>query len=756
MPITSTDPTRSTAETSLHQQPPFTSTAPGRPKRTQVARACDWCRGHRIRCDTDRPCANCRSREGKCTSNGESDVRTLPHALREIEKLKRRIKILEQQLDDVQCPVCEEAAHPPSPSQLSRTSPHLKPDSPDQGQPTKRYWEGIQTRTAKSHQTQFYGPSSLFYFIGRLNSYLATALQQPHLDHHFQPNSASRSFASPTSSKNETIEENLVSADIPRDGDYLTGTQEDYFLSLFWQSYHCTLQILDEGEFREHYRSLWEPPHKTRKPSALVDIVLALSMQYGVAFLPRRDTNGVSKADVDSNDATIAGRWFYRRSQALLATELESPSISTLQCHIFSLIFLCNASFQNMAHSTLALAVRTAHILGLHMEPPEYIPRAQRELRKRLWWILYATDSKTCMKLGRPFSAQLSHVTVSFPSDDHELALHSGSNFGSFGENITWLTFGVNHVKLLLAARSIYTAFYDKCAEILGANDGKSLYNDPQGLETAAQFLSSRIQALQEWPLSVPSALKMKRHGTGVRFSTDRTTLDVERFSPPWLKRQQLLLELLYHNLSMNLYRPFICFSPTSSPKAEKNAASCVNHAIAITHIMYQILHETDILNGWHEAYQWQWNATLSMVGFILAYPTSPSTAPARNAIDNAIAVFEMFGNNFAIAASAANVTRDLTTKADFLINSFQSNTLSSVHPSYFSQNVNALQNYDYSSQTDNDNSGVAPQIDDQAMQDAIAGSLGMAFTIDSFNSFEPLWDNGRTTISDYWTFTQD
>ncbi|OAT11366.1 fungal specific transcription factor domain-containing protein, variant [Blastomyces gilchristii SLH14081] len=757
MHTTSTGSSQPAAVGSQSEQLPFRCAPPARPKRRQVARACDWCRLHRVRCDNDRPCANCRGRGEKCTSNGESEMRTLPHALREIEKLKRRIKDLERQLEDTKQPETKEVVLPPSPPQsLTAYTPEgldaLKP-----GRPERRYWEGIHARTAKSQQTQFYGPSSLCYYIGRLSSYLATALQQPHLDHHFHPNSASRSFACPTSSKNEPIEENLLSADIPIDGDDLTGTQEDYFLNLFWQSYHSTLPILDEREFREYYKSLWDTPGKPRRPSALVDIILAITMQYGVATLPRPDANTTSKTDVDSNDATIAGRWFYRRCQALLAPELESPSISTLQCHMFSLFFLCNASFQNMAHSTLAVAVRTAHILGIHTEPSEDMPRPQRELRKRLWWTLYATESKTCMKLGRPFYAQLSQATASLPADDHELALHSGSNFGSFGEDITWLTHGLHHIKLLITTRTIYTAFYHHCSEILGRNDGKSLYNDPEGLENAAEFLSLNMQALQQWLANVPEALKMKRQGNGERFSTDRSPVEVERFAPQWLKRQQVLLELLYHNLSMNLYRPFICFSPISRPNAESNAISCVKHAMAITHIIHQILNESDILPGWHEAYQWQWNASLSLIGFILAHPNTPLTPIARNAINKAITVFETFGNHFAIAASAANVTHSLIAKIDILLNHSQSGTKSSQASSYISEiaSANPLQNRSIGTQMTNGSGGsLCGQLEDQTMQDSIANSLGIAFTMDSLNIFQPYWDNGG--VMDYWTYTQD
>ena len=685
-------------------------------------------------------------------------------SLREIERLRFRVKELEEQLQKHKYSINNGATSYASTSASSFTSPASSPTRLDplgEHGGFRKHWEGIHTSPAQSQQTQYYGPSSSFYFIGRMSSYLRTALQQPHFDHHMQPNSASRSFASPTSPKRSNLDEMSAPTDGPTTGDYLTGTQEDYFLGLFWQSYHCTLQILDEVEFKEHYKSLWATSETSRKPSALVDIVLALCMQYGVAFIPRRDAAAEPKVDVDSNDATIAGRWLHRRSQTLLMCELESPSITTLQCHIFSVYYLCSASFQNMAHSALALAVRTAHILGLHLEPPPDMPRSQRELRNRLWWTLYALESKTCMKLGRPWLAQISQVTCSLPADDHELALLSGSNFASFGPNVTWLTYSLQNTKLVLAARAIYIAFYEKCADILGANDMTALYSNPKSFETCAEFLLSSMECLQIWLRNLPDALKTKRKGAGEPFSTDGSPLEIEMFAPLWLQRQRLLLELLYHNLAMNLYRPFISFSAASSSGSllvEENAISCVKHAIAISHIMHQVLTETDMLNGWHEAFQWQWNATLSMIGFILAYPVAPSTPSARKAISSAIGVFEKFGNNFAVAASAANVTRDLTTKADLLIDRFQNNP---IVPNLLSpNNLDGLQTYSSPNTSSNHrySTDIVSQPDEDSsvtVQNAVAGSMDLAFTVDSFNSFDPLW-TGSGNISGLWSFTQD
>lgn len=577
-----------------------------------------------------------------------------------------------------------------------------------------------------------------------MNAFLATALDQPQFDAHLQPSYAAGTFASSTLPKHGPEVHSVLPADVALDANYLTGTQEDYFLGLFWQSYHSTVQIVDETQFRDHYKSLWADPwSSSRRSSALVDIVLALCMQYGVALGPQTDC---SPGDVDSSDASIAGRWYYRRSQTLLDSELESPTISTLQCHIFSVMYLCNASFQNMAHTTLALAVRTAHILGLHLEPPGDMPRAQRELRKRIWWTLCTIEGKTCMKLGRPCSAPDATATCQLPADDLELAMLSGCSIASHGNNVTWLTYTLLNAKLVLAAQDTYLAFHDKCSKVLGANDGKSLYTDLQSLETCADSLVLLMDGMHAWLHNVPDAMKINRKDGGKPFSTDQSALDVERYAPSWLQRQRLLLELLYHNISMNLYRPFICFQgppADTTPTTVRHAVACVYHALAITNILRQVIAGTNILTGWYEAFQWQWNAVLSIVGFILAYPGHPSTPSARSAIDSAVGVLETFGANFAVAASAANVTRDLAAKADFLIARFYNGSPAPDPAPFF---ADGMAGFFPDMDTGNQALMMGP-LDDAPVAlcpNTLAGAMGLSYNTESLYSFEPLYAGSR------------
>lgn len=305
-----------------------------------------------------------------------------------------------------------------------------------------------------------------------------------------------------------------------------------------------------------------------------------------------------------------------------------------------------------MAYSACGLAVQTAYMLGLHLEPPQSMPRRERETRKRLWWTLYVLETKMSMKLGRPFLLHDSSTTCSLPADDRDIAMLVGSSFAPLGENVTWLTWNLHNTKLLLAARTAYTTFYDGDPENFNACNSQPIVN-----------------CLQHWLKGVPGAIKTQRKNNGIPFSTDRSALQIEQFAPLWLQRQRLLLELMYHNLCINLFRPSISFASATAqaPLADEMAMKCAAHSMALTHMMHQVLTSTTILAGWLEAFQWQWNAAMTLVGFVLAFPHDDSTGVARSTIDLSVAVLENFGNSFAVAVGAANIISKLRAKVDVL-----------------------------------------------------------------------------------------
>lgn len=53
-----------------------------RPKRSQVTRACEWCRLNRTKCNNEQPCRNCRNRGASCSNSKPFEASSLPAANR--------------------------------------------------------------------------------------------------------------------------------------------------------------------------------------------------------------------------------------------------------------------------------------------------------------------------------------------------------------------------------------------------------------------------------------------------------------------------------------------------------------------------------------------------------------------------------------------------------------------------------------------------------------------------------------------------
>ena len=469
----------------------------------------------------------------------------------------------------------------------------------------------------------------------------------------------------------------------------MTRAQEEYFLGTFWEAYYYTLPIIDEEVLHVHYASLWDDAYLQqrgqRKDSALVDMLLALCIQYSSSFLPLAST---ATAAAKEDDPTTAGRWYYRRGKALLASVTESPSVTTVQVQLLAAVYLYCASFQNTSHSTLAIAVRNATIAGLHREPPSHLCLAERELRKRLWWTLWTLDRKMCLKLGRPFDVgAVADMSVSLPSDSLEVActsaLHDPALVDAGPGHFTWLTYGTHLRAVVSTASDIQHTISPLYDNILSSHDPPltSPYRHPAVLEQCAQILSSHVKPLHELATQVPAILLLPR-GSGADnepFSFDCSAMCLDDSVPMWLQGQRLYLELTYHSMAISLYRPFISFYQRGvgstglhryMPATERHAARCVRHAITFVRIAHRAVRETTLLApGWNEYFHWLWNAAVTLTGFLLAHPLHALGSAAREAADCAASVCDTYAAaGFVVAADAATILRSLLVKVDDLL----------------------------------------------------------------------------------------
>ncbi|KAJ5661164.1 uncharacterized protein N7484_000536 [Penicillium longicatenatum] len=619
-----------------------------RAKRSQVGRACDWCRLNRIKCDDKQPCQNCRNHGRHCSNTKQFEAHSLPAANREIQRLRNRLKDVQEQLDQV---TDESRRHTTDGKSPSAQSPKpLISNSSGTATPAelpeshRKTWDGYHNPESRTGRVIHYGPQSSPYLVIRLNRYMSESSNQLHLK------SPLPVRISQINRHSSTVSQEQLSGDIERPSlrlgleevEDLSREQEEHFLVLLWQAYHFMYPIVVEQEFREYYDSLWTATNgqAPRRPSALVDSLLAVCMHYGSSFMVDDDDMETGETDSQASHFTLAAHKFYRRSQRALMETLEYPSVISLQSHIYCIIYMYNIAHLDTAHALLGMAIRMAQMLRLHIRPVGSVPQGTQELHSRIWWTLYQLDSQISMALGRPPLINPNEVGCAMPTDTGDAVQPSATVLVSPPEeDVSWLTFHVEYIRLTAAARAAHAAFGAHCAEVLQTKDIQDIHEDPLTLELIARSMNSMARPMYDWVQTVPRSLKIERKGSGESFSTDRTPLNLNAPSPLWLQRQRLLLELIYHHMQITNFRPFLRFPPRGAsltPLTDGHGITSLNHAVMVTNILSQALSETDLLRGWAPAFQYQWDAAICMLSFILANRVCPPTPGAKKVMPTA------------------------------------------------------------------------------------------------------------------------
>lgn len=593
---------------------------------------------------------------------------------REIQRLRNRVRDLQAQLKKA-----NEDAKPTAPKEsFSSVSTASGPtDSANPGRNGYNSWEGVPDLNERTGRCMYYGPLSSTYLVSRMVRYLCQALSTSTLDFPC-PALISQIGGAPTIPDHSPEESEVTD---------LSRAQEEHFLVLLWQSFHCIYPVISEAEFRAYYESLWSSSSPTgqgggRGSSALVDSLLAVCIQYGSTFLV--DEGDYVSSDQSASTLTMAHS-FHIRSQRLLMSELEAPSIASLQSHIYGIIYLLNASLLNSAHANLGVAIRTAQTLRLHLRQLADAPPEEKELNLRIWWSLYQLDTSVSMALDRPPFLDWDDIPCPLPSD-HEGAAAVGSLSGmnllsSAHEQVSWLSFHVQHVQLTAVARRVHAAFKAECARLLCPIEARDIHDEPAIAESLAGFLAREARAMYDWVQTVPQSLKTERKGTREPFSTDRAPLKMDPTAPLWLQRQRLLLEVDYHHFQIATFRSFIQFPPRASSTTllcDGHNISCLNHAMMLTNMLHQVLSETDILRGWLPVVQYQWDAMMCILAFVLANPVCPPTPAGRRCLQTAIQTLDLMGQQYVAARDAAYIGREIVRRVEMLVEQFRRNIIPS------------------------------------------------------------------------------
>lgn len=388
-----------------------------------------------------------------------------------------------------------------------------------------------------------------------------------------------------------------------------------------------------------------------------MDAIIAFSLQQIYHTRLHKRLVGLKWPHFERTGREIGMPYFRRCLSAItqLAT-FANPSILVMQCYCYLVSYLLDSGQQQAAYNMVGLALRISQTLN-YMDSRTGGYRECQHFR-RIWWTLIHLDFRCSRHIGKPVTNNLKELMCLRPTREPEdrqisngLLCHSES------------------IRLTAAALLVNEAM-DRFEQ-----DPKS-----RDIDRRAQNLSDNLLHLQGWCDEIrnePSLAHIQLDIPDVSGSQQEITIETEPMQSSNPEMWVLLITMLrlqYHNVIMSLHRVFIQFPssplvPKSRPKADAHAATALNHALVIIGVSHQKLTTHEVLNGIRDIYQHIWNAVITIIGFMLAYPYCHRCTRSRKFLEFALVeIFDSADNENSIAVRAASLTRQLRGKVDTLI----------------------------------------------------------------------------------------
>lgn len=464
---------------------------------------------------------------------------------------------------------------------------------------------------------------------------------------------------------------------------------EERLMRPFWDFLCCIYPVILESDFMALYNTLWRPwsPQQGRRPCALTDSILALGAQHSVGTIVSEDQSSVlvpsSYHLVMSSDAKgmahmAAG--YYARGQQLLQADLEAPTLRTVQTCVLLAIYLSHASLFNFAYRMVGNGIDAARSLRLDTPPLANIGSPKEELHARIWATLWLLDARISQTTGRdPFLTENDDWKL-LPRCDFSLAPGSDNSlYISLYSGISWVTFQHRLVSLMSKTRNIQDEFRNKCDELLQTQHCQNIFQSPLLLETLARFVQYKVQLdIEEWERELPRQLRIKRNYdepynvTDSMFTTNSQTSDTK--VGEWLTYQRIHLEVAMHSQLMTLRRPFVKVSPervhrappststSSTHLADTMATLAVEHAAALSYVLFRTQTETKLFMAWPHLLQYQWDAFIVIIGFLLGENRCEKTFRryARGALKTALCCLDVVSSISIVAQAMFEKAKEL------------------------------------------------------------------------------------------------
>lgn len=451
----------------------------------------------------------------------------------------------------------------PAPAPSPTTQPLMGPaevkeehDAPGPREPP--FLEEEHLVTDLQGQTQFIGRSSSFFFQLRLRAMVATGRHRRPRGSLGGPEAGGRSSATPataaavaetplvpdlqsmangsSSSVTANVPCPLSVAELIEDGpvepeEVASSVSLVYSLvRIYFEQINCEFPVLHEATFVEQLSSWCCHPGEA-DPVWLCSLLCVLLLSRRL-FVESRSPDAREKPSPGQPDALPSSlsqyqeeRW-WQQAQTLLSRVLCTSSLGSVQALSLAALHLHNTLARDVCWTLTGAAVRIGYAIGLHRDSTRLatvggqgLTQHTREMRRRVWWTLYAFEQLQVSSHDRP-TALDSDYDVAPPS--RLPATTTAHPLGNRHETVEDGTCGLPE----------FSAFSNRLAVILGA--ASRAVRRATSLAASSGSAAAVLRDLSQWRADLPQQLSLEA---------------INSMSPTFC-RSLLLLHIQYHYIA--------------------------------------------------------------------------------------------------------------------------------------------------------------------------------------------------------------
>ncbi|KAF8470534.1 fungal-specific transcription factor domain-containing protein [Kalaharituber pfeilii] len=556
-------------------------------KRRRVTRACDECRRKKIKCDGKHPCTHCTVYSYDCTYDQPSNRRRNPgpQYIEGLEKDKQQlstlIKLIRPDIDPFDSKFNAEKlisemrdARRPNGSVSDSVEDGIS-DSSDSDSMLESMVEAAgRLEIDETGAMDFHGHSSSIAFLAHIRSNFQRVLGEDV--------ATSIKAAVPKGFQS-------VCAPQPAEKHILPSREVASVLVESCLDDACALmKFVHRPTFDMMFNRMYVIPQAewgTQEKAFLPLLYQALAV--GCLFTEAEEM-GVAHAITEGTKYFLAGR--------RLVEITDCRNIPALQAVILMIIFLQSSTKMSTCYSYVGIALSAAVRMGLHRSMNLKLSPIEREVRKRIFWVVRKMDTYVSALLGLPKGIADEDIDQEMPLEVDDEYITENEIKEQPDGTIAIMSVVNAHTRLLSIMAKVVKAIYPLKQ---GCGSGGSYavsFATIKGIEND----------LQAWGNSLPTL----------------PTIDGD--ISPRFRKSRYLLDMAYYHVQMMMYRPFlhyICSPVPHGSNATQAARNCIRVAIRIVNLA-DTMKERGVLNGayWFTMYT-TFFATVSLLFLVLEKP---------------------------------------------------------------------------------------------------------------------------------------